>query len=149
MNWQAEGSYFLGEFLYLQVSPPVRTKIQLPIAKSSMEVPHSMLSIPSAPQTAGFIPATAALGGIAFPFQSRRGNKYSSCSGWDRGCGIFLSPLSPAGMLATTQVRRGGCLKRIWNLSKMALFHHAVESGRVVVIPPPQSHLPTSLLAQQ
>lgn len=87
---------------------------------------------------------------LPFPFNPEEGiNTHSSCSGWDRGCGIFLSPLSPAGMLATTQVRRGGCLKRIWNLSKMALFHHAVESGRVVVIPPPQSHLPTSLLAQQ
>lgn len=89
VNWQAEGSYFLGEFLYLQVSPQVRTKILLPITESPMEVPHSMLSIPSAPQTAGFIPATAALGGIAFPFQFRRGNKYTQlmqCLGqrlWD------------------------------------------------------------------
>lgn len=41
IDWQAEGGYFLGDFLYFQVSSQVRTKIKLPVMKISMKI-HSL-----------------------------------------------------------------------------------------------------------
>lgn len=76
IDWWAEGSYFLGDFLYFQVSFQVRMKIKLPVTKISMKIHFLVPYCPSQPyKQAGFIPARADMVGITFPFQFRKAHK--------------------------------------------------------------------------
>lgn len=88
---------------------------------------------------------------IAFPFQSRRGNKQTQLMQW-LGQRLWDIPVSsePSRNVSYNSGQKGRVPEKNLEVicQKWLFFHHTVESIRVVVLKPPQSHLPTSLLAQ-
>ena len=86
--------------------------------------------------------------GITLPFQFRKAHKEINTDHavvGTEGCrDIHFSSVSPAEMFSTSQVRGKDAkaekmLKFIYaeTVSKMAILHHAIEFGRLMVITPP------------